>query len=70
MDKSLDKPVEQSEQRIPVSNSVLTEETYRAIAMMKRVRKANNVQLESPTEQQKMPSYLLPDLIILCQSGD
>ena len=69
MDKSLKKAGGQNGQTSSADGSPLTEEVYRAIAMMKRVRKSTNVQLENASEQQQMPSYLIPGEIVLCQSG-
>ena len=51
----------------PSENPVLTQEVARALAMMKRVKKSMNVQSENSSEQQ-MPSYLIPDAIVLCQT--
>lgn len=69
MDKSLKKTGGQNGQTSSADSPSLTEEIYRAIAMMKRVRKSTNVQFENAAEQQQMPSYLIPDAIVLCQSG-
>jgi len=69
MDKSTEKNIGQCGQTDHTDSPLLAEETSRAIAMMKRVKKSAYVQSETPSEQQRMPSYLIPDAIILCQTG-
>ena len=59
MEKELnrDNKGEQKEQKNTDVNSVLDGEIYRAVQMMKRVKKSNAVQFENTTESQRMPSY-------------
>ncbi|MGO9586886.1 MAG: hypothetical protein ACLP2Y_11885 [Limisphaerales bacterium] len=61
------KIIPESEQ---VDSDALTKEISRAMEMMKRVKKSNAVQLGESSESQRMPSYLIPDEIALCQAGD
>jgi len=60
--------VGQKEQKTSHNNSALTQEINRALEMMKRVKKSNIVQFENTSESERMPSYLLPDSVILCQT--
>jgi hypothetical protein len=68
MDKFPKEAGDQNGQAGYADSPALTEEVYRALAMMKRVKKSANVQSENSSEQQRLPSYLIPDAIILCQS--
>ena len=68
MEKQLNEQEENKEQKNNVNDSALTDEMYRAVEMMKRVRKSTIVHTES--EAVKMPSYLMPDAMILCQTGN
>jgi hypothetical protein len=70
MKKPLNERGEKKERKNIVSDSALHEEIYRAVEMMKRVKKSNAVQFENPPESQRMPSYLMPDAIILCQTSN
>jgi hypothetical protein len=65
----LDKRGEQDEQQNIVADSALTQEIYRAMEMMKRVKKSNAAQFEN-SELQRMPSYLMPEALTLCQAGN
>lgn len=46
----------------------LTDEIRRALEMMKRVRKCTVAQTADPFDSEDLPSYLLPDSILMCQS--
>jgi hypothetical protein len=70
MENPSNKHEEQKEQKNTGEGSVLTEEIYRAMEMMKRVKKSNTAQLENSSELQRMPSYLMPEALILCQAGN
>ena len=70
MEKPSNTQGEQKEQKTTRNNSALTEEIYRAMEMMKRVKKSNTAQFENSSESQRMPSYLMPDALILCQAGN
>jgi hypothetical protein len=64
----LEKRGEQGEQQNIVADSALAQEIYRAMEMMKRAKKSSAAQLEN-SELQRMPSYLIPDTLTLCQAG-
>lgn len=56
------------EQNGAVDPNALPKEVYRAMEMMKRVKKTSVAQFDA-TETQSLPSYLIPDAILLCPSG-
>jgi hypothetical protein len=60
---------EPKEQKDTGNSPALTKEVYRAMEMMKRVKKSNTAQFEIPSESQRMPSYLMPDALVMCQAG-
>jgi hypothetical protein len=69
--QSMEKPSNvQAERENVVADSVLAQEIYRAMEMMKRVKKSNAAQFENSSESQRMPSYLMPDALTLCQAGN
>jgi hypothetical protein len=67
MKNDQNKIVPESEQD---GSDALTKEISRAMEMMKRVKKSNTVQFGEYSESQRMPSYLIPDEIVLCLAGD
>ena len=70
MEQLLDNRGEQNERESMIADSALAQEIYRAMEMMKRVKKSNAAQFENSSESQRMPSYLMPDAFSLCQTGD